>query len=123
MSDRKKILVVDDDPNICLFCRTVLESGGYQVFSASTAREGLALARSERPDIVVLDVMMEEVDSGFNAAREIAAEQPELPIFMLSSIAEASTRVFDFTLLPVAQLLDKPIDPTVLLRKVKLQLG
>lgn len=123
MPDRKKILVVDDDPNICLFCRTVLAADGHQVFSATSAREGLALAEAEQPDLVILDIMMEEVDSGFQAARALAAARPTLPILMLSSIAGASSGVFDTTALPVAQLLDKPLDPTVLQRKVRALLG
>ena len=123
MSERKKILVVDDDPTICLVCRTVLEAGGYQVFTASTATEGLNLAASEQPDLVVLDIMMEEVDSGFQAAKQLQERQPGLPILMLSSIAGASAQVFDTSSLPVKQLLDKPIQPEVLLRKVRTLLG
>ena len=123
MSDRKKILVVDDDPGICLFCRTVLEANDYQVFTASTGGEGLALARSERPDLVVLDIMMEEVDSGFQVAVKLQALQPDLPIIMLSSIAGASSQVFDTTSLPVKQLIDKPIQPAALLARVARLLG
>jgi len=123
MSERKKILVVDDDPTICLVCRTVLESGGYQVFTASTATEGLSLAASAEPDLVVLDIMMEEVDSGFQVAKKLQVSRPDLPILMLSSIAGASSQVFDTSSLPVKQLVDKPIQPDVLLRKVQLLLG
>ena len=123
MPDRKKILVVDDDPNICLFCRTVLSAEGHQVFTAASAREGLALAEAERPDLVILDVMMEEVDSGFQVARALAAQRADLPIIMLSSIAGAAGKVFDTSTLPVAQLVDKPIDPAVLQRKVRALLG
>ncbi len=123
MSDRKKILVVDDDPTILLVCRTVLESGGYQVFTASTASEGLRQAGTEGPDLVILDIMMEEVDSGFQAAQELQRTQPDLPILMLSSIAGASAQVFDTSSLPVKQLVDKPIQPDQLLRRVQLLLG
>ena len=119
MSERKKILVVDDDPTICLVCHTVLESGGYQVFTASSATEGLALAKTEQPDLVVLDIMMEEVDSGFQAAKLLQESHPGVPILMLSSIAGASSQVFDTSALPVKQLLDKPIQPAVLLRRVQ----
>lgn len=119
MTDTKKILIVDDDPNIRLFSRTVLTAGGYQCVTASSAKEGLMLAKSEQPDLVVLDIMMEEVDSGFQAARELAADRPDMPILMLSSIAGASSNVFDVTDIPVSQLIDKPIDPDVLLAKVK----
>ncbi len=76
MSESAKILVVDDDPTITFFCRTVLQSRGYQVTTASSAREGLQLAQAERPDLVVLDIMMEEVDSGFHAAEKLAEIAP-----------------------------------------------
>jgi DNA-binding response OmpR family regulator len=123
MSERKKILVVDDDPTICLVCRTVLEASGYQVFTASTGAEGLATARSESPDLVILDIMMEQVDSGFQAARALHELNPALPILMLSSIANASSKVFDTSSLPVKLLLDKPIEPKALVAKVELLLG
>ena len=119
MSEREKILVVDDDPAICLFCRTVLEAGGYQVFTATTGDEGLTRADMEQPDLVVLDIMMEEVDSGFQVAERLRERRPELPILMLSSIAGASSQVFDTTALPVQQLIDKPIRPAALLARVQ----
>ena len=119
MSDRKKILIVDDDSNIRLFCRTVLTASGFQCVTGSSAKEGLLLAESENPDLVVLDIMMEEVDSGFQVARKLAADRPDLPILMLSSIAGASSNVFDVTEIPVSQMVDKPIDPDVLVAKVK----
>ncbi len=123
MSDTKKILIVDDDPNIRLFSRTVLTAHGFQCVTASSAKEGLMLAESEEPDLVVLDIMMEEVDSGFQAARKLAETRPDLPILMLSSIAGASSNVFDVSEVPVAQLIDKPIDPDVLVKKVRRLLG
>jgi DNA-binding response OmpR family regulator len=119
MSERKKILVVDDDPTICLFCRTVLEASGYQVFTAASAKEGLSLADSEFPDLIILDIMMEEVDSGFQAASALQQKHADTPIIMLSSIAGASSKVFDTSSLPVKQLVDKPIDPKALLAKVQ----
>jgi DNA-binding response OmpR family regulator len=119
MSERKKILVVDDDPTICLVCRTVLEAAGYQVFTAASGAEGLATATSESPDLVILDIMMEQVDAGFQVARKLQELNAGLPILMLSSIAGASSKVFDTSSLPVKQLLDKPIEPAVLVNKVK----
>ena len=121
--ERKIIVVVDDNPEICFFCRTVLSVHGYQVFTATTGKEGLSLIAAENPDLVILDIMMEEVDSGFQVAAKLAQSNPDLPIIMLSSIAGASSKVFDTSQLPINQLLDKPIQPDKLVEKVKHLIG
>jgi CheY-like chemotaxis protein len=115
----KKILVVDDDPDIQQFCRTILEVAGYQVDSAASAREGLQQVEDWRPDLVVLDVMMEAADAGFEMAMQLGREHPALPVIMLSSIADAADQVFDTSTLPVAALVSKPITPKELLRQVE----
>ena len=117
MSDPHKILVIDDDPNIIDFCTTVLEASGYTLRAAASGAEGLALAQSEAPDLVILDIMMEEVDSGFQVAQQLSASGT--PIIMLSSIAGATARTIDWSTLPVAELIDKPISPELLIKKVE----
>ena len=118
MAETKRILVIDDDVDIREFCRIVLESAGYDVLLASGATEGLALVKSEHPDLAVLDIMMEESDSGFQLAATLGQEAAQLPIIMLSSIADAAHQVFDTTLLPVKELVNKPISAEDLLAKV-----
>jgi two-component system, OmpR family, phosphate regulon response regulator OmpR len=115
----KKILVVDDDPDIQEFCRTILEAAGYQVVSAASAREGRQQVAAGPPDLVVLDVMMEAADAGFEMAIQLGRERPGLPILMLSSIADAADQVFDTSTLPVSALVSKPITPKELLRQVE----
>ncbi|HOC44215.1 MAG TPA: response regulator [Thermoanaerobaculales bacterium] len=115
----KKILVVDDDPDIQEFCRTILEAAGYLVVSAASAREGHQQVTTGKPDLVVLDVIMEEADSGFKVAQDLAKSNPGLPILMLSSIASAAEQVFDTSTLPVAALVSKPITPRELLQQVE----
>ncbi len=115
----KKILVVDDDPDIQEFCRTILEAAGYRVASATSAAAGRQHVAAERPDLVVLDVMMEAADAGFEMALELGREHPGLPVIMLSSIADAAEQVFDTSTLPVAALVSKPITPAELLRQVE----
>lgn len=122
MSITKKILVVDDDPDIIEFCTTVLETSGYKVISATSGQEGLETAEREKPDLVVLDIMMEEVDSGFQVARTMGRLHGNTPILMLSSIADASARSVDTSQLPVAMLVEKPIKPEDLVQKVQMLL-
>jgi len=111
-----KILVVDDDPDVLEVCRLVLKRAGYSVSTASSGAEGRKRLQAALPDLVILDIMMEEADTGFKLAREFG---PSVPIVVLSSIAEASSRVFDTTTLTVAAMIDKPIAPDDLLATVR----
>jgi CheY-like chemotaxis protein len=116
MSDAKTILVIDDDPDVQSFCRNVLEADGYIVNAADTAAEGLRIAASRKPDLILLDVMMEESDSGFKAAEPLSKL---CPIIMLTSIGDAATEVFDTSALPIKALLQKPVAPEALREKVR----
>ncbi len=117
--ENRTILVVDDDVDLCDFCAVVLKSQGAQVLCANSVPEGLKLAQEARPDLVVLDIIMEEADSGFQLASRLSKDYPGLPIIMLSSIAEASSQVFDTSTLPVHELVEKPMAPQDLLNTVK----
>ena len=118
MTNPQRILVVDDDPDLLDYCKVVLERAGYQVLVADSAATGLALAKEGRPDLVLLDVMMEESDSGFQLAQVLTREQPDLPVILLSAIADASDQIFDAGLLGVRDMVNKPISPEGLLAKV-----
>jgi len=123
MDQAKTILVVDDDSQIQLFCSTVLEASGYKVLTASSGAEGLAVAAAEHPALVILDIIMEEGDTGFQVAEKLRTQQPAVPIIMLSTIADASSQVFDTSTLPVSELINKPIEPALLVKMVKKFLG
>ena len=119
MSEHLSILVIDDDPDVHDFCKTVLGTAGYDVLTASSGAEGRTLISSERPDLVILDVMMEQADAGFFTAKWLATEYPGVPVLMLSSIADAADSLFDISTLAVADLVNKPIAPHELLTRVK----
>jgi DNA-binding response OmpR family regulator len=119
MPETKKVLVVDDDPDIQLSCRIVLEQAGYTVVSAMNSVDGRRMVDGERPDIVLLDVMMEAADSGLLMARWMAAHHQETPVMVLSSIADAAGQVFDTSTLPVADLVNKPVRGDDLLAGIK----
>jgi CheY-like chemotaxis protein len=128
-----KILVVDDDPDIALATRMTLEGAGYTVVEARSSIEGLKMVKSEKPDLVVLDVMMETNTAGFQAALTLRSKDPsseyaefkDTPIIMLTAIHETTEMQFgaDDEYLPVDVFLDKPIDPPVFLAKVRELLG
>jgi len=73
---RKKILVLDDEPNVVAYLETLLQDNGYDTVSAGDGREGMEKARSEKPDLITLDISMPE-ESGIRFYRELK-EDPEL---------------------------------------------
>lgn len=118
MDTQAKILVVDDDPDVQEDCRLVLESKGYAVMVASSGAEGRAAMARDPADVVLLDVMMEEADAGFVTARWLNEQFPDVPVILLSSIADAADGIFDISTLKVAVLVNKPISPKDLLQTV-----
>ena len=122
------ILIIDDDPDIVLAARTVLESAGYQVNEAPNSTRGLEVMKSNRPDLIILDVMMETKTEGFEFARKIndaapgepLAEFKDIPILMLTSVVSTTPTNLepDIADLPVEMFVDKPIDMQDLLGKV-----
>jgi DNA-binding NtrC family response regulator len=111
MRTPERVLVVDDDPDVCQSCAAVLREEGYETVTADSAAEALRVLREQRPDLVILDVMMEEADSGFRVAETIARECPGLPVLLLSSIVDAAAQVFDLNQLPVSEFANKPMRP------------
>jgi CheY-like chemotaxis protein len=122
----KKVLLVDDDPDIQDAIKVVLESKGYEVISARNGKECLEKLVSEEPDLMILDLLMPIMD-GFAVYKEFTspewAKYHHLPILILSSIREeASRRRYELETgnrLDVDQYLEKPISPYVLLSAVE----
>lgn len=124
--ERKKILIIDDDVDLCDSLQVFFENAGYDMSSAGSRAEGLEKTRSEHPDLVILDVMMETWQDGFEMSRELKSD-PEFqttPILMLTSIEartgiEFKSTAGDATWLPVDGFLDKPAAPDALLAEVR----
>ena len=121
----KRIVIVDDDPDVLATSKVTLESAGYQVSTASERAEGLKMIRSIHPDLIVLDVMMDNWQDGFTMARELREDQEfaRLPIIIMSAVKDKTGVDFksaagDPTWLPVQVFLDKPVEPTLLLNEV-----
>ncbi len=87
----KKVLVVDDDPDVRLFSITVLEENGYTPLEATNGEEGMQLLRKESPDLVILDVLMPR-ESGIRLYRQIQSDSKlrKIPIIILSGITRKS---------------------------------
>ena len=116
-----KILIVDDDPDIVDAGRLVLEREGYEVEGAANRAEGMKRLEEVKPDLLILDVMMEEPDDGLRMARDIRKAGNTLPIIMLTSVNAAMGLNIDKDeeMVPVDEFQSKPVDPQTLIAKVK----
>ncbi|MBI4334143.1 MAG: response regulator transcription factor [Chloroflexi bacterium] len=123
--DNAKILVVDDDPDILDAIGTILESQNYQVVTARDGDDGLAKLKVERPDLMILDLLMPRKD-GFAVCKELQdprwSKYANIPILILTSVREeAARRRYELETglaLNVDDYLEKPIDPKMLIERV-----
>lgn len=116
----KRIAIIDDDFDITESIEAVLKSHGYETFVAHNIFEGEKIVTEQNPDLVILDVMMEEPDDGFFLARKLRKGGFNKPILMLSSVAKAIG--FDYNsneIAPVNEFLEKPISPKKLIEKIQ----
>ncbi|MBN1155890.1 response regulator [candidate division KSB1 bacterium] len=118
MSDTKKILIIDDDMDFRETAKIILESENYEVLEAADGESGLDMIKTEKPDFIFLDVMMEEVDTGYKMADKIEQLNLETPVVILSSFADAAKNMFDVSQIPVKEYLQKPIKSDALLAVV-----
>lgn len=115
-----KILIVDDDPDIVEASQLFLEKEGHQIETANNRRDGMAKVESFQPDLLILDVMMEQPDDGFAMAQDLRRLGKHFPILMLTSVASASGLAFDkdSEMVPVDDFQAKPVEPATLVKKV-----
>ena len=123
MQDGKHvILYVDDDPDFLDTVRSILESNGYKMVEARTAEEGLKVFKETRPDLIIADLMMEEVDAGTSFVKELKVLGNTAPIYMLSSVGDSFNMSTDYAELGLSGVFQKPINPDTLLAILKIKL-
>jgi len=115
-----KILIIDDDPDINQACKLVLEKHGHEVESALSRDSGMKAIADFQPELLVLDVMMDQPDDGIVMARDLRKEGFTAPILMLTGIAKITGLKFDKddSLVPVDDFQEKPINPGTLVAKI-----
>jgi DNA-binding response OmpR family regulator len=114
------IAVIDDDPDIREASTLVLNAKGYEVISASNPKDGYDTVKKNNPDLIILDVMMDEPDDGFFLAQKFRREKIQTPILMYTSISKAVGMDFSKNeMVPVDDFVEKPISPEELVAKVK----
>jgi two-component system alkaline phosphatase synthesis response regulator PhoP len=120
---RHIILCIDDDPDFLESIQTIVESEGYVIETASSAEEGVRKYRQCKPDFVLVDLMMEEVDAGTSFVKDVRALGATPPIYMLSSVGDGLSMATDYSQLGLAGVLQKPIRPEVLVSTLRARLA
>jgi DNA-binding response OmpR family regulator len=124
MQDGKHvILVVDDDPDILETLKVVLESNDYAFVGAGSAEEGLKAYRQHQPDLIIVDLMMEEIDSGTGMVTQLKAEGNTAPVYMLSSVGDDLSLEASYSDLGLSGVFQKPLDHNRLLKILETKLG
>lgn len=128
----KKVLVVDDDPDVCLFNTTVVEENGYTPLEADNGEDGLRIIREQKPDLVILDVLMPK-QSGIRLYRELKTDPnlKKIKVIILSGIAKrtflrSQKALTEFGGDPVPEpeiYLEKPVEHDELAAVLKKALG
>lgn len=127
----KKILVIDDEPDMVTFLSTLLEDSGYEIITASDGEEGLAKVKAEKPDLISLDLLMPN-KTGIKMFRELRKD-PEMgstPVVMVTGFATDDAPNMDFkkwiherSIKPPEAYIEKPVDKDVLIKEIKRIIG
>lgn len=123
MNGKKVILCIDDDKDLLDSLRLIFEANGFAVEQAESAEEGIVKFKETNPDLVIVDLMMEEVDAGVNFVKEIKAAGSKTPVYMLSSVGNNLNMNTNYAELGLTGVLQKPIDPDMLVKTVKAKTG
>jgi len=106
----KKVLIIDDDIDFLTAYGALFRSKGCDVHTAINTTEGRSEIDSFAPDLIILDVMMERADEGFEFAQQLLDEKIRIPVIITSSIARAGQELFDIDIPNVRAVMQKPVD-------------
>ena len=115
MSDKKKVLIIDDDPAIVESVKAILDASGFEAATALSGKEGLEAFRRTNPDIVLCDMMMEDIDSGGQVTKIMKTERPGTPVFLLSTIGDATAATVGLAEFGFSGVFQKPVNFDLLL--------
>jgi len=125
MENRKKILIVDDEPDVRTVLNTRLTANGFKVLEAPDGPAGIALAMQEKPDLILLDILMPGQDGveTYHSLKQTSATK-EIPIIFLTALSQnISLTKHSLDLGSSYAILGKPYQPTELIREIRLALG
>ncbi len=121
------ILIVDDDYDFLELHRLILEKAGYRVITATEPGQAISMMEEQKPDLVISDLMMTSLDSGFSFARAVKTDErfARVPIIISTSVSTALGLDFeprsesDMAQMHIDAYFQKPLDPSQLLRKIE----
>lgn len=114
-----KIAIIDDDLDILDASGLVLRSKGHEVITATNPEDGFTLVKENNPELIILDVMMNEPDDGFFLAQKFRRNNIDTPILMYTSVSKTIGMDFGINeMVPVDDFVEKPISPAELVEKV-----
>jgi CheY-like chemotaxis protein len=116
------ILTIDDDPDFLQAIHLLLEAHGYISVQAQSAEEGLNVYKKTKPDLILVDLMMEEIDAGTDFAKELKLLGNKAPVYLLSGAGDEMTDNIDYTQLGFTGVFQKPIKNERLLSVIKAKL-
>ena len=115
-----KIVIIDDDPDILDASSLVLHTHGFEVITAVNPEDGYKIVLEEKPDLIILDVMMNEPDDGFFLAQKFRKNNINTPIIMYTSVSKTTGIDYGVNeMVPVNEYVEKPISPAQLIEKVE----
>jgi len=125
MTETQTVLIIDDDPDIIAAEKLILESKGYNVLTATNGKTGLDVLNNNAVDIILLDVMMDTDDEGFQLSYQLKSnpKTAKIPIIMVTSVSKVTGIPYspdtDDYYLPVEDFIEKPVQPKELIRRVE----
>jgi CheY-like chemotaxis protein len=126
MMSKPKVLVVDDDIDYVEAITTILEANGYEVVAAYDGKEGLEKAKSELPQMMLIDLMMNTINEGYDLVRDIRSDEryAEVPLIMISAahqheVFKNANFAPDEVWFPIDTFMDKPVDTETLLKHLE----
>jgi len=119
MADKRRILCVEDEPEMIDLIRLILERRGFEVLGAVGGQEGLDAVRREKPDLVLLDLMMPDID-GWEVYRQMKADEDlkNIPVVVVTAKAQSIDKVLGLHIAKVDDYVTKPFGPGDLLESV-----
>ncbi len=124
MGERHKIIIVDDNTDFLFTLETFLQRNGFKVLTAEDSQKGLELIRKERPDLILLDIMMETLFTGFEVCKQIRSDDDlkDIPVIGISAMGDELNINYsewpDYDYFRPDAYLDKPVDRKLLLKMI-----
>ncbi len=124
MGEKKRILCIEDEPEMIDLIKVILEKKGFEVRGAVGGKEGLEKARAEKPDLILLDLMMPEMD-GWEVYRQLKSDEElkDIPVIVVTARSQSIDKILGLHIARVDDYITKPFGPSELVESIKRVLG